>query len=78
MRFKECFTKLRISCHKLEIEVFLNKKIPAKLRFCLEKLRIKAILLLSVKCLQLTELSSKLCNNFHSMSSPQKFLSVHM
>ena len=28
-----CFTKLRISCHKLEIEIGRYRKIPAESRF---------------------------------------------
>ena len=31
---RRCFTNLRISCHKLKIESWRYKKIPAESRFC--------------------------------------------
>ena len=34
MRIRRCFTKLRISCHKLETEIGRFLKTPVESRFC--------------------------------------------
>ena len=62
MRIRRCFTKLRIRCYKLEIEIGRFKKIPVESRFrpiCnLIMLRMKYIFLQSVQLFQLKEMSS--------------------
>ena len=61
MRIKRCFTKLRISCHILEIEIGRYKKIPEQdfvLYVNLIMLRMKYIFSLSVQLFQLKEMSS--------------------
>ena len=83
MRIRRCFTKLRISCHKLEIEIGRYKKIPAESRFCpickSDNIEDELHFLtegpaFSVERNVFFNKISKMCKNFTSMSNFRKFI----
>ena len=80
---RRCFTILRISCHKLEIEIGRYKKIPAESRFCpickSDNVEDEIHFLtecpaFSVERNVFVSRISKMCKNFTSMSNFKKFI----
>ena len=80
MRIRRCFTKLRISCHKLEIEIGRYKKIPAESRFCplCKSDNVEDEIRFLTECSTFSVVffnrTSKMCKNFTSMSNFQKII----
>ena len=82
-RIRRCFTKLRISCHKLEIEIGRYKKISAESRLCpvCKTDNVEDEIHFPTECPAfsvernvLFNSISKMCKNFTSMSNFQTFI----